>query len=68
MYEDGRLVLTLIRETPDGPLTEVRRAKVGDKGRMMTTIVSVEGKDGSKTGYGFYWKETDDGQRASSSR
>jgi hypothetical protein len=56
-WDDDRLVLTVARDTPGGPVTEVRRAKLGDRGAIMTTVLSIKDKDGEKTGFGFYVKE-----------
>ncbi len=56
-WDGESLILTVTRETADGPVVETRRAKLGDKGKMLTTILTIRNKAGEKTVYGFYTKE-----------
>ncbi len=56
-WEDSHLVLEVTRQTASGPVTETRRMRLGDKGKMMTTVFTVKDHSGEKTAYGFYVKE-----------
>lgn len=56
-WDDERLVLTITRETPAGPVTETRSAKLSDTGKTMSTIYTLKDNTGEKRGYGFYVKQ-----------
>ena len=56
-WDDERLVLTITRETPTGPVTETRSAKLSDTGKTMSTIYILKDNTGEKRGYGFYVKQ-----------
>ncbi len=56
-WDDERLVFTLTRETPAGPVTERRSAKLSDTGKTMSTIYTLKDNSGEKRGYGFYVKQ-----------
>lgn len=55
---DGEyLVLQCHHDTPGGPVDVTRRLKRGDKGKIMTAVVTVKDKSGQNTAYEFYVKE-----------
>lgn len=56
-YEGTRLIWEVERQTPEGPVSITRRAKLVDKGRIMTTVVTIKDKNGERTGYEFFVKE-----------
>ena len=56
-WDDERLLLTITRETPTGPVTETRSAKLSDTGKTMSTIYILKDNTGEKRGYGFYVKQ-----------
>jgi hypothetical protein len=52
-----RLMLVIKCDTPQGPVVTTRQMMLGQKDKMMTTILTVQDKTGEKKGYGFYVKE-----------
>ncbi|MGA2329626.1 MAG: hypothetical protein ABSH05_25505 [Bryobacteraceae bacterium] len=60
-WSGNRLVLTVKCQPPEGAVVTTRRMKLGDKDRMMTTVLTVKDKTGEKKGYGFYVKEPQPG-------
>jgi hypothetical protein len=57
-WEDDRhLVVEVKRDTSGGKQVETRRMNLGDKGKMLTTVLSVKDPSGQKSAYGFYVKE-----------
>ncbi len=56
-WNEDRLVITMTRETPAGPVTETRSAKLSDTGKTMSTIYTLKDSSGEKRGYGFYVKQ-----------
>ena len=56
-WDEERLVLTITRETPAGPVTEIRIAKLSDTGKTLSTIYTLKDSAGEKRGYGFYVKQ-----------
>jgi hypothetical protein len=53
-WEDDR---HLVVEVKHGEQTETRRMNLGDKGKMLTTVLSLKDPSGQKSAYGFYVKE-----------
>jgi hypothetical protein len=52
------LVLSIERRTPTGLLSMIREIRMGDKGKVLTTILTAkEGSAGEKKAYEFYVKE-----------
>ena len=57
-WEDDRhLVVEVKHDTPSGQQVETRRMNLGDKGKMLTTVLSLKDPSGLKSAYGFYVKE-----------
>lgn len=56
-WDGKRLLLAIQCESPEGTVVTTRRIKLGEKGRIMTTIETVKDKTGLKTAYGFYVKQ-----------
>jgi hypothetical protein len=57
-WEDDRhLVVEVKRDMTGGKQVETRRMNLGDKGKMLTTVLSVKDPSGQKSAYGFYVKE-----------
>jgi hypothetical protein len=56
-WDDDHLVLESHEDTPNGPVVVTRRLKRGDKDRIMTAVVTFQGKSGVSTSYEFYVKE-----------
>jgi len=55
--DDVHLVVEVDRDLPGGKEVETRRMHIGDKGKMLTTVLTVKDADGQKSAYGFYVKE-----------
>jgi hypothetical protein len=55
--DDGHLVVQVSRDAPAGREVETRRMHIGDKGKMLTTVLTVKDSAGQKSAYGFYVKE-----------
>ena len=51
------MVIQVSRDMANGKEVETRRIHVGDKGKMLTTVLTVEDPAGQKSAYGFYVKE-----------
>ena len=47
----------LVIEVKRGPQVESRRMHMGDKGKMLTTVLTLKDGGGEKSAYGFYTKE-----------
>lgn len=57
-WKPDLLVLSIERRTSAGPVSMVREIRMGDKGKVLTTILtSKEGSGGEKKSYEFYVKE-----------
>ena len=56
-WNDGRLVFELTRDTPKGPVTYSRLMRLGEKGGMLTTVLTVRGSAGEHKGYEFFFKQ-----------
>lgn len=56
-WNEDRLVITVTREAPGGPVTEIRSAKLSDTGKTMSTIYTLKDSSGEKRGYGFYVRQ-----------
>jgi hypothetical protein len=57
-WEDERhLVVEVRRDTPAGQEVETRRMHVDEKGKMLTTVLTLKDTSGQKNAYGFYVKE-----------
>ena len=52
--DDKHLVIELKR---DAGQVETRRMQIGDKGKMLTTVLTVKDDGGQKSAFGFYTKE-----------
>ncbi len=50
------LILAVKCESPQGTVVTTRQARLGEKGKVMTTILTVKDKTSVKKGYGFYVK------------
>lgn len=61
VWSGSRLVLTVKCGPPEGMVVTTRRMTLGDKGRMLTTVLTVKDKTGEKKGYGFYIKQPQPG-------
>jgi hypothetical protein len=55
--DDVHLVVQVSREASNGKEVETRRMHIGDKGKMLTTVLTVQDSGGQKSAYGFYVKE-----------
>jgi hypothetical protein len=57
-WEDGQhLVIQVSRDMANGKEVETRRMHIGDKGKMLTTVLTLQDPAGQKSAYGFYVKE-----------
>jgi len=56
-WDDGHLVLVSQHNSPDGLVSVTRRLKRGDKGKMMTSVLSIKDKSGESTEYEFFIRE-----------
>jgi hypothetical protein len=52
-----RLVWKVTQDTPDGPVVTTRRVKLGEKGKILTTVLSIKDKSGERKAYEFYVKQ-----------
>jgi hypothetical protein len=52
-----RLVWTVTRDTAQGPVEISRLARLGDKGKILTTVVTVKTSAGEQKYYEFYVKK-----------
>ncbi len=54
---DGtRLVLTIKQETPTGAMETSRLMRLGDKGRILTTVLTIKDSSGKRKANEFYTK------------
>ena len=54
---DGtRLVLTIKQETPSGSMETSRVMRLGDKGRILTTVLTIKDSSGQRKANEFYTK------------
>jgi len=53
-WEDDR---RLVVEVKRGDLVESRRMSIDEKGKLLTTVLSLKDASGQKSAYGFYVKE-----------
>lgn len=54
---DGtRLVLTIKQETPSGTMETSRVMRLGDKGRILTTVLTIKDSSGPRNANEFYTK------------
>jgi hypothetical protein len=57
-WKPQHLLLTIERRTPSGPVSLMREIRMGDKGNVLTTILTAKnGTDAEKKAYEFYVKE-----------
>ncbi len=56
-WDGDHLVLHCRHDTPNGPVEVTRRLKRGDKGKIMTAVLTVKDVSGQHTAYEFYVKE-----------
>jgi hypothetical protein len=56
-WNPDRLVLSIERRTPTGPITLSREIRLGEKGKTLTTILTAKEGSGEKKAYEFYVKE-----------
>jgi hypothetical protein len=56
-WDGDHLVLQCHHNTPNGPVEMTRRLKRGDKGKIMTAVLTVKDQSGVHTAYEFYVKE-----------
>jgi hypothetical protein len=55
--DDKHLVVEVKRDMAGGQHVETQRLHVDDKGKLLTTVLSVKDPAGQKSAYGFYVKE-----------
>ena len=55
-WNPDRLVLSIERRTPTGPVTMSRELRLGEKGKTLTTILTAKEGSGEKKAYEFYVK------------
>lgn len=56
-WSGQRLVWTITRETPEGTIEVTRRAKLGDKGKIMTTVATIRTAKGEKKYNEFFVRQ-----------
>jgi hypothetical protein len=56
-WKGDHLILHIERRTPTGAVTMIREIRLGDKGKMLTTILTAKDGTGEKKAYEFYVKE-----------
>jgi hypothetical protein len=57
-WKPQHLLLTIERRTSTGPVSMIREIRMGDKGNVLTTILTAkDGPSGEKKAYEFYVKE-----------
>jgi hypothetical protein len=52
-----RLIIRIERRTPTGPVTMTREIRAGDKGKILTTILTAKDATGEKKAYEFYVRD-----------
>ncbi len=52
-----RLDIEMKCESTDGPVVTTRVLKLGSKGKVVTTVLTIRDKGGQKRGYEFFTKQ-----------
>jgi hypothetical protein len=55
-WDDPYLIVRTVRQTASGSSEMVRRFKLGDKGKILTNVLTVKDTSGEKKAYEFYMK------------
>jgi hypothetical protein len=56
-WQGDHLILQTTRKTPSGDVVTIRELRLGDKGKILTTVLTVRDKTGEHKAYEFFVKE-----------